>query len=132
MSLSDTLADMLTTIRNGQQNGKPVVLTSYSKLKASVLDVLKREGYIRDYSVSKNEKGHNQLKVELKYHEGEPAIKNIKRVSRPGLRVYSPGKKLPKVFNGLGISVISTSHGVISDYEARIKGVGGELLCSVF
>ena len=128
MSLSDPLGDMLTRIRNGQKAGKATIVSPASKLRAGVLDVLKREGYIRGYQQS----GAIELKIELKYHEGHPAIREISRVSRPGRRVYSKVAELPRVYNNLGISILSTPRGVMSDNEARAANVGGEILCRVF
>lgn len=132
MSLSDPLGDLLTRIRNGQRAGKSVVLSPSSKLRTNVLEVLKREGYIRGYAVEPVREGITQVTIELKYHEGEPVIRNIARVSKPGRRVYSKIKDLPKVYNGLGISILSTPRGVMSDVEARAANVGGEVLCQVF
>lgn len=132
MSLSDPLGDLLTRIRNGQRAGKPTVETPASKLRASVLDVLQREGYIRGYSGSDVRKGLSVFTVELKYHDGKPVIRNIDRVSKPGRRVYSKIKDLPRVYNGLGISILSTPRGVMSDAEARAQNVGGEILCRIF
>jgi small subunit ribosomal protein S8 len=123
---------MLTRIRNGQQARKATVNAPASKLRENVLDVLQREGYIRGYSRANVRKGIDELVVELKYHEGAPAIRTIARVSRPGRRVYSKIKDLPKVYNGLGISILSTPRGVMSDAEARAANVGGEVLCKVF
>ena len=128
MSLSDPLGDMLTRIRNGQKAGKATIVSPASKLRAGVLDVLKREGYIRGYQQS----GAIELKIELKYHEGHPVIREISRVSRPGRRVYSKVAELPRVYNSLGISILSTPRGVMSDNEARAANVGGEILCRVF
>ncbi|MGK9236907.1 30S ribosomal protein S8 [Inquilinus limosus] len=132
MSLSDPLGDLLTRIRNGQRSGKSTIETPASKLRANVLDVLKREGYIRGYETHEVKPGIAQIKVELKYAEGQPAIKRIDRVSKPGRRVYSGIKDLPKVYNGLGISILSTPRGVMSDGEARAANVGGEILARVF
>ncbi len=132
MSMTDPLGDMLTRIRNGQRARKTVVLSPASNLRANVLEVLKREGYIRGYSLKQVRAGVNELEIELKYHEGLPVIKEISRVSKPGRRVYSKIKDLPKVASGLGISVLSTPRGVMSDAEARAANVGGEVLCHVF
>ena len=132
MSLSDPLGDMLTRIRNGQKAGKATIISPASKLRASVLDVLKREGYIRGYQQGDDESGRIELRIELKYHEGHPVIREISRVSRPGRRVYSKVAELPRVYNGLGISILSTPRGVMSDNEARAANVGGEVLCRVF
>ncbi len=131
MSMNDPLGDMLTRIRNGQKARMPSVRTPASKLRANVLDVLKREGYIRNY-VAEHEKPGGEIVIELKYHEGEPVIKEISRVSTPGRRVYSKIADLPRFYNGLGISILSTPRGVMSDSEARSANVGGEVLCRVF
>ena len=132
MAMSDPLGDMLTRIRNAQRARMSVVSSPASKLRTNVLEVLQREGYIRGYSESQMRAGIHELRIELKYHEGEPVIKEISRVSRPGRRVYSGIKDLPKVYNGLGIAILSTPRGVMSDTEARAANVGGEVLCRVF
>lgn len=132
MSMSDPLGDMLTRIRNGQQAGKTQITAPASKLRFNVLEVLKREGYIRDYRTEKDAKGFDQLVIELKYHDGTPVIREIARVSRPGRRVYSKIKELPRFYNGLGIMILSTPRGVMADHEARTANVGGEVLCRVF
>ena len=131
MALTDPLGDLLTRIRNGQQAKKDSVLAPASKLRARVLEVLQREGYIRGYSEDATGV-HPQLRIELKYFEGEPAIKHLARVSKPGRRVYSGSKELPVVRNGLGITIVSTPRGVLSDAEARTQNVGGEVLAEVF
>jgi len=123
---------MLTRIRNGQKAGKATIVSPASKVRASVLDVLKREGYIRGYQQSDGDSGGIEFRIELKYHEGHPVIREISRVSRPGRRVYSKVTEIPRVFNGLGISILSTPRGVMSDNEARAANVGGEVLCCVF
>jgi small subunit ribosomal protein S8 len=132
MAMSDPIGDMLTRIRNGQRARMSVVSSPASKLRSNVLEVLKREGYIRGYSESELRKGLAELRIELKYHEGEPVIKEIKRVSKPGRRVYTKIRDLPRVYNGLGIAILSTPQGVMSDSEARVANVGGEVLCRVF
>ena len=132
MTMSDPLGDMLTRIRNGQHARKDVVVSPGSRFRSDVLDVLKREGYIRDYSSVERRTGIYELEIELKYHEGAPVISEIKRVSRPGRRVYSRIKDLGRVYNGLGIAILSTPQGVMSDLEAREAKVGGEILCQVF
>ena len=132
MSLSDPIGDLLTRIRNGQMARKTVVEAPASRLRRNVLDVLKREGYIRNYSEREVRDGVRVLSVELKYHEGDPAIRQIARISKPGRRVYSKIKDLPRNFNGLGISILSTPQGVMSDTEARAANVGGEVICQVF
>jgi small subunit ribosomal protein S8 len=123
---------MLTRIRNGQSARKSVVVSPASRLRANVLEVLQREGYIRGFSQDDVRAGVAEIKIELKYSEGEPVIKEIKRVSTPGRRVYSKIKDLPRVYNGLGIAILSTPRGVMSDNEARAANVGGEVLCQVF
>ena len=132
MAMSDPLGDMLTRIRNGQRSGKSKVRAPASKLRANVLDVLKREGYIRDYRTEEVSRGLAEVEIELKYNEGAPVIQEISRVSRPGRRVYSKIKELSRVYNGLGITILSTPRGVMSDQEARAANVGGEVLCRVF
>jgi small subunit ribosomal protein S8 len=130
MSLSDPLGDMLTRIRNGQSAHKTAIRSPASRLRISVLEVLQREGYIRGYE--READGHQELSIELKYHNGTPVIRELKRVSKPGRRVYSGVKELPRVYNGLGIAIVSTPRGVLSDSEARDAHVGGEILCTVF
>ena len=130
--MSDPLGDMLTRIRNGQRNGMSVVSAPSSRLRTNVLEVLKREGYIRDYQVADMDNGLRTIEIQLKYHDGQPVIQEISRVSRPGRRVYSKIKELPRVLNGLGITILSTPRGVMSDQEARAANVGGEVLCRVF
>jgi len=132
MSLNDPLGDLLTRIRNGQAARLAAIHSPASKLRTNVLEVLKREGYIRDYKVSQQDNGIAELNVELKYSEGQPVIREIKRVSKPGRRVYTQIKDVPRVYNGLGISILSTPRGVLSDKEAREANVGGEILCRVF
>lgn len=131
MALTDPLGDMLTRIRNGQRARKDSVLTPASKLRARVLDVLQREGYIRGYSEEQMGPAAG-IRIELKYFEGQPAIKSIARISKPGRRVYSGSKELPKIRNGLCITIVSTPRGVLSDAEARDQNVGGEVLAEVF
>ena len=130
MSMQDTLADMLTRIRNAQGAGKATVAMPSSKVKASVAEVLKSEGYIADFEVDGNVKP--TLNIDLKYYEGKPVIESIKRVSRPGLRTYKGSTELPKVEAGLGIAIISTSKGIMTDRAARAAGIGGEVICTVF
>ena len=132
MSMTDPLGDMLTRIRNGQQARKDIVLSPASKLRARVLEVLEREGYIRGFEAAELGNGKAEIRIELKYHEGDPVIREIQRVSTPGRRVYSGARELPRVRNGLGISIVSTPRGVLSDAEARDANVGGEVLCTVF
>lgn len=129
MSMSDPIADMLTRIRNGQSAAKADVSMPASKMKQAIAKVLKDEGYIKDFSVSEGPKA--DMTVSLKYFEGRPVIESIKRVSRPGLRIYKNKDELPKVLNGLGVAIISTSQGVMTDREARAAGRGGEVVCLV-
>ena len=131
MAMTDPLGDLLTRIRNGQQAKKDSVLTPASKLRTRVLDVLQREGYIRGYS-EEELAGQKGLRIELKYFEGQPAIQHLARVSKPGRRVYSGSSELPRIRNGLGITIVSTPRGVLSDAEARDQNVGGEVLAEVF
>ena len=132
MSINDPLGDMLTRIRNAQMRRKTKVSTPTSKLRERVLEVLTDEGYIRGYARVDYDGGKSEFEIELKYFDGEPVIKDIKRVSTPGRRVYSSVKNLPTVANGLGVSILSTPKGVMSDSQARNENVGGEILCSVF
>ena len=132
MAMSDPLGDMLTRIRNGQSAHKSVVSSPSSRFRTNVLEVLKREGYIRNYSSVDVRPGIKELQIELKYHDGQPVISEIQRVSRPGRRVYYGIRDLPRVYNGLGIAILSTPRGVLSDSEARTANVGGEVLCHVF
>jgi len=132
MAISDPLGDMLTRIRNAQRARQTACEAPASQLHANVLDVLKREGYIRGYAARELRPGVRRLTIELKYSEGEPVIREITRVSRPGRRVYSKIKELPRFYGGLGISILSTPRGVMSDAEARAANVGGEVLCQVF
>ena len=129
MSMHDPISDMLTRIRNAQRSNKVAVAMPSSKLKCAIAQVLKEEGYIEDFSVSADVKP--VLSVSLKYYAGKPVIEQIKRVSRPGLRVYKGSEEIPAVMNGLGIAIVSTSKGVMTDRKARAAGVGGELLCIV-
>ncbi len=132
MSMNDPLGDMLTRIRNAQMRGKSTVVSPASKLRAWVLDVLSAEGYIRGYERTTDTNGMPALEISLKYYEGTPVIREIKRVSKPGRRVYMGVKEIPSVRNGLGVSIVSTPKGVMSDANARAANVGGEVLCTVF
>ena len=132
MTMSDPLGDMLTRIRNGQRSRSSSVKSPASKVRASVLDVLQREGYIRGFSKVDVRPGVAEFSIELKYLDGEPVIKEINRVSKPGRRIYSKIADLPRIYNGLGIAILSTPRGVMSDGEARAANVGGEVLCRVF
>ncbi|WP_132971174.1 30S ribosomal protein S8 [Thiogranum longum] len=130
MMMTDPIADMLTRIRNGQRAGKVTVSMPSSKLKQSIASVLKDEGYIADFS-EQDEDGKPSLNVSLKYYDGQPVIDTLKRISRPGLRIYKAKDELPKVMGGLGVAIVSTSKGVMSDRAARAAGEGGEVLCYV-
>jgi small subunit ribosomal protein S8 len=130
--MSDPLGDMLTRIRNGQMAAKSAINAPASKLRANVLEVLRREGYIRGYETVDLGGGKSELNIQLKYHNGEPVIRELRRVSKPGRRIYAGVEDLPKVYNGLGIAIVSTPRGVLSDTEAREARVGGEVLCTVF
>ncbi len=132
MSFSDPLGDMLTRIRNAQMRKKTKVSTPASKLRARVLDVLADEGYIRGYAEVAQDGSKPEIEIELKYFDGKPVISDIRRVSKPGRRVYSGAKELPRVRNGLGICIVSTPKGVMSDSSARDENVGGEVLCQVY
>jgi small subunit ribosomal protein S8 len=132
MTMTDPLGDMLTRIRNAQMRGKTKVATPASKIRGRVLEVLQAEGFIRGYAQVDYEGGKSEFEIELKYYEGSPVIQEIHRVSKPGRRVYASVKNLPTVRNGLGVSILSTPKGVMSDSEARAQNVGGEVLCQVF
>lgn len=132
MAMIDPLGDMLTRIRNAQMRRKSKCSTPGSRLRGRVLDVLKSEGYIRDYSVTEYGNGRTEFEIELKYYDGLPVIKMIERVSKPGRRVYASVDNMPRVSNGLGITIVSTPKGVMADHEARTNNVGGEVLCQVF
>jgi small subunit ribosomal protein S8 len=132
MSVNDPLGDMLTRIRNAQMRRRPKVVTPASNLRARVLDVLTDEGYIRGYTRVEHNGEHPQFEIELKYYNGQPAIREIERISKPGRRVYSPVKEIPTVANGLGVAILSTPKGVMSDAKAREANVGGEIICSIF
>ena len=132
MAFNDSLSDMLARIKNAHKAKKTFTSCFNSKLNNNVLSVLKDEGYIRDFKNIKIREGINNIKIDLKYHNGTPVIKKIKRISKPGIRVYSKIKELSKPYGGLGISIISTPKGVMSDQKARVNNVGGEILCEVF
>jgi small subunit ribosomal protein S8 len=132
MTMTDPLGDMLTRIRNAQLRKSNKVSTPGSRLRRNVLDVLQSEGYIRGYSTVDYDNGRSEFEIELKYYDGEPVIREIERVSRPGRRVYASVKTIPRVANGLGVSILSTPKGVMSDSDARDQHVGGEVLCRVF
>ncbi|MEL6646053.1 MAG: 30S ribosomal protein S8 [Pseudomonadota bacterium] len=130
--MNDPIGDMLTRIRNSQMRGKSVVSTPASKLRERVLEVLADEGYIRGFEKTTGENGHPAIEISLKYYEGEPVIRELKRVSKPGRRVYMGVGDIPSVRQGLGVSIVSTSKGVMSDASARAANVGGEVLCTIF
>jgi small subunit ribosomal protein S8 len=132
MNVTDPIGDMLTRIRNAQQRGKSKVVSPSSRLRERVLEVLQSEGYIRGFAVTEQSNGQSELEVELKYFDGEPVIREIKRVSKPGRRVYASVSDLPTIYNGLGVAIMSTSKGVMSDSDAREHNVGGEVICTVF
>ena len=132
MALNDPLGDMLTRIRNAYGRKKNKVSTPASRLRARVLDVLKAEGYIRDYSQVDYDNGKSEIEIELKYFDGEPVIREIERISKPGRRVYVAVRNLPRINNGLGVAILSTPKGVMADHDAREANVGGEIICTVF
>ena len=131
MSMNDPLGDLLSRIRNAQMRNKSKVLSPNSRLRESVLGVLKNEGYIRGYTVVERD-GRSEIEIELKYFDGEPVIREIERVSKPGRRVYTSVRNMPRINNGLGVTIVSTPKGVMADHDARDKNVGGEILCTVF
>ena len=132
MALNDPLGDMIARIHNAQMRNKPKVSSPASRLRVSVLDVLKNEGYIRGYTSVEHTDGRRELDIELKYFDGAPVIREISRVSKPGRRVYASVKNLPRINNGLGVAIVSTPKGVMADHDARDANVGGEILCTVF
>ena len=132
MTLTDPIGDMFSRIRNGQMRSLNSVDIPSSSFRQNILKILKDEGYISDYYIEKSEKNKINLKINLKYYEGDPVIKEIKRISKPGRRVYSRANSIPRVMNGLGLAIISTPKGVMSDTEARKNNVGGEIICRVF
>jgi small subunit ribosomal protein S8 len=132
MPINDPLGDLLSRIRNAQMRNKSKVSSPNSRLRESVLDVLKSEGYIRGYAVVEREGRRSEIEIELKYFDGEPVIREIERISKPGRRVYTSVKNLPRINNGLGVAIVSTPKGVMADHQARDANVGGEVLCTVF
>lgn len=132
MAINDPVGDMLTRIRNAQMRRRGNVTTPGSRLRGRVLDVLKSEGFIRDYSTTEFGNGRTEFNIELKYFDGQPVIRSVQRVSKPGRRVYASVDAMPRVADGLGITIVSTPQGVMADHEAREKNVGGEVLCKVF
>ena len=132
MSVNDPLGDLLSRIRNAQMRDKQKVSTPGSKMRARVLEVLKNEGYIRGYSSVEHKDGRSEFEIELKYFDGEPVIREIERISKPGRRVYVAVRNLPRINNGLGVAILSTPKGVMADHDAREANVGGEIICTVF
>ena len=132
MTFTDPIGDMFSRIRNGQLRSLSSVIIPSSNFRKNILEILKNEGYIRDFFIEKSENNKISLKISLKYFEGQPVIKEIKRISKPGRRVYSRAASIPKVMNGLGLSILSTPKGVMSDAEARKNNIGGEIICRVF
>ena len=132
MSLQDPLSDLFSRIRNAQMRYKPIVSSPVSKLRENILEVLKKEGYIRGYARTKHSSGREELDIELKYDEKGPVISEITRISKPGRRIFSSASSLPKINNGLGIAIVSTPQGVMTDVDARKKKLGGEIICKVF
>ena len=132
MTLTDPIGDMFSRIRNGQMRSLNSIDIPSSNFRKNILKILKEEGYIKDYYIEKSENNKISLKVNLKYYEGDPVIKEIKRISKPGRRVYSKANSIPKIQNGLGLAILSTPKGVMSDNEARKNNLGGEIICRVF
>ena len=132
MTLTDPIGDMFSRIRNGQMRSLSSINVPVSNFRLQILEVLKNEGYINNFFIEKNDNNKKNLKVDLKYYEGNPVIKEIKRISKPGRRIYSRATSIPKIQNGLGLAIISTPKGVMSDYEARKNNIGGEIICRVF
>ena len=132
MALTDPIGDMFSRIRNGQMRSLNSIEIPSSNFRKNILEILKNEGYIKDYYIEKSENNKINLKINLKYYEGDPVIKEIKRISKPGRRVYSRANSIPRVMNGLGLAILSTPKGVMSDTEARKNNVGGEIICRVF
>tara|TARA_B100000963_G_scaffold335231_1_gene329178 strand:- start:1227 stop:1625 length:399 start_codon:yes stop_codon:yes gene_type:complete len=132
MALTDPIGDMFSRIRNGQMRSLNSIDIPSSNFRKNILEILKREGYIKDYYIEKLENNKINLKINLKYYDGDPVIKEIKRISKPGRRVYSRSTSIPRVMNGLGLAIVSTSKGVMSDTEARKNNLGGEIICRVF
>jgi len=132
MTLTDPIGDMFTRIRNGQMRALHSIDIPSSNFRRNILEILKNEGYIKDYYIEKSENNKINLKINLKYYEGDPVIKEIKRISKPGRRVYSRATSIPRVMNGLGVAILSTPKGVMTDTEARKNNVGGEIICRVF
>ena len=132
MTFTDPIGDMFSRIRNGQMRSLNSIEIPSSNFRKNILEILKKEGYIKDYFIEKSEKNKITLKINLKYYEGDPVIKEIKRISKPGRRVYSRATSIPKVMNGLGLAIVSTSKGIMTDNDARNQNIGGEIICRVF
>lgn len=132
MTMSDPIGDMLTRIRNGQKAGMKKILCPFSSMRASVLNVLKESGFIRDFKEQLAATGHKELSIELKYDAGQPVIRELRRISKPGRRIYTAAREMPRFYNGLGVTIVSTPQGVMDDQKAREQNVGGEVLCQVF
>ena len=132
MNINDPIGDMITRIRNAHMRGKEIVDSPSSSLRVNVLEVLKAEGFIRGFSETERDTGQSEIQIELKYHEGDPVIKEIKRISKPGRRVYSKLKDLPSYFKGYGVTIVTTSKGIMTDKKARLENLSGEILCQVF
>lgn len=132
MTLTDPIGDMFTRIRNGQMRSLNSINIPSSNFRRNILDILKNEGYIKDYYIEKSENNKINLKINLKYYEGNPVIKEIKRISKPGRRVYSRATSIPRVMNGLGLAILSTPKGVMTDIDARKNNIGGEIICRIF
>jgi small subunit ribosomal protein S8 len=130
--MSDPIGDMLTRIRNGQKAGMKKILCPFSSMRASVLNVLKESGFIRDFKEQLAATGHKELSIELKYDAGQPVIRELRRISKPGRRIYTAAREMPRFYNGLGVTIVSTPQGVMDDQKAREQNVGGEVLCQVF
>ena len=132
MTLTDPIGDMFSRIRNGQMRSLNSIDIPSSNFRMNILKILKAEGYIKDYYIEKSDNNKTSLKINLKYYEGDPVIKEIKRISKPGRRVYSRANSIPRVMNGLGLAILSTPQGVMTDAEAKKKNIGGEIICKVF
>ena len=132
MTFTDPVGDMFSRIRNGQMRFLNSIVIPSSNFRKNILEILKKEGYIKDFFIEKKENNKISLKIALKYYEGDPVIKEIKRISKPGRRVYSRATSIPKVMNGLGLAILSTSKGVMSDSDARKNNLGGEVICRIF
>ena len=132
MTFTDPIGDMFSRIRNGQMRSLNSVIIPSSNYRKNILEILKNEGYIKDFFIEKSENNKTSLKVTLKYYEGDPVIKEIKRISKPGRRIYAKATSIPRIQNGLGLAIVSTSKGIMTDNDARTKNIGGEVICRVF